>query len=435
MIEQSAAWRRLSRSQCRRHRRWSPDDSSDCGTEAVKSPSPNGEVTTTNLWTPRSVATFTLLIFSLFAMARLIAHGGDPTAFISAGDQVTDPALAPELTIKPDNLGYDGQYFHRIARNPFTSSQREFGTVLDRPAYRHQRIGYPLTSWVLSGGGRQALVPWVLIGVNLAAIAALGYVAALLAQDAGQPAWWGFIPSLWPGLMVALAYDLSEALALAALALALLLMRRERWVAATCALTAAGLTRETTLVLAIALVTSVALGHLNLRGWVASLATRRSSVPLAVGLIPIAIAGTYRVLLERHWHGVPPTGPKTPSFIGVPFLPFSRQLGDWMTNTSTVGLYLMVQVALVAVVVLALARSLTNPSAGLPHERLTLIGFLLIMSMLPAWDRSVVFLRWANEAVLLGWLLALGDARFTAPRTVKAVAALAATTAMVWITI
>lgn len=394
-------------------------------------PAPNPAVALT----PRTVGLVVLLFATLFTVVRLGVHDGDPTAFVSAGDEVTDPALAPELTVKVDTAGYDGQYFHRLARNPVTRDQREFGTVLDRPAYRHQRIGYPLVTWMASGGGQAAAVPWALIGVNVAAMGALGVLAAQMARDAGRPAWWGFIPAAWPGLLVALSYDLSEVLAASLLAAALLTIRRERWVAATALLTAAGLTRETTLVVAAGVVGAALLGVLPVRGWWASFADRSRGVPVLVGAVPLAVAGLYRLALTAWWRGVPETGAEVPSFIGVPFLELGRQIVEWLTQIEPVGLYQLFQVVVLLAVVIALARALKDHDAGLPHERLALVGYLVVMSMLPVWDRSVVFLRWADEAVLLGWALALHVRSFPIRPVLRGVVALSFTTAIVWVTI
>jgi predicted metallo-beta-lactamase superfamily hydrolase len=55
--------------------------------------------------------------------------------------------------------------------------------------------------------------------------------------------------------------------------------------------------------------------------------------------------------------------------------------------------------------------------------------------MLPVWDRSVVFLRWADEAVLIGLTVALGARRFPIRPVLRGVSALWLTTALVWISV
>jgi hypothetical protein len=283
-----------------------------------------------------AVALLVLLAGTAFVGARLWVHGGDASAFVAAGDEVTRPAEAPELTVRHDDLGYDGQFFHRLARNPFSRQAREFGTRLDRPAYRQQRIGYPLVTWALTGG-RAPLVPWALIGVNLASLGVLALLAARLSLDAERPAWWGLVAAAWPGLLVALAYDLSEVLAGTLLLAVLLALRRRSWIWATLALTAAGLTRETTLVLAAGLlIAGIASSRVgDRRGVRHLLGNRPATAPVWVGVVPIAVAGLFRVALTAWWSGVPDTGPAIPSFVGVPFLPLLRQLGDWVTTSSS----------------------------------------------------------------------------------------------------
>jgi len=51
--------------------------------------------------------------------------------------------------------------------------------------------------------------------------------------------------------------------------------------------------------------------------------------------------------------------------------------------------------------------SLVDRRAGLPHERLALGAAALLFACSPVWDLDVTFLRWANDTVVLGWLLAL----------------------------
>lgn len=382
------------------------------------------------------VAALVLLLGTLFAGARLAAHDGDPTAFVSAGDQVTRPAEAPTLTVKDDSLGYDGQFFHRLARDPFTQEAREFGTRLDRPAYRHQRIGYPLLVWAVTGG-RADLVPWALIGVNLVALGALGFLAARLALDAGRPARWGLLAAGWPGLLVALSYDLSEVLAATLLVAALLALRRRRWPAATALLLAAGASRETTLLLAIAIVAAAVLRRRPFGRWGRALAGTDDAdpVPVAVGLIPLAAAVAFRAFLTAWWSDVPNTGPDIPSFVGVPLLALVRQLGSWAASGDVVDVYQLFQVVLVVAIVATLASCLRDLGAGRPHERLALVGALVVLAMVPVWDRSVVFLRWPAEAVVFGFVVALGARRFPIRPVLQGVGALAATTALVWVSI
>jgi len=375
-----------------------------------------------------------LALAGVFVGARLAAHGGDPSAFVRAGDEVTRPSLAPDLTVESDSLGYDGQYFHRLALNPFTSAVREFGTIFDRAAYRQARIGYPLVTWAVTGGGR-APVTWALIAVNIASLGLVALLAAQMAVDANRPASWGLLVAGWPGLMVALSYDLSEVMAAMFMVGALLALRRRRWLPAAAALVAGGLTRETTLVVAAGIAGAWILSRLpDVRG-LRSFRRDDDGPPLWVALVPMAIVGGYRVWLNARWKGTPQTGPEIPSFVGVPFRALGSQIVTWITDGDIVDWYLLAQILIMVGVLFIFARCLADSHAGLPHERLALIAVLLGMTMLPVWDRSVVFLRWADEAVILGFALALGASSFRIRPMARAVGALSITTALVWISI
>lgn len=389
--------------------------------------------------TPLAVALAVLVAMGAFTAARLASHDLDPTAFVRAGDAFTSAELAPDVLVEPDDLGYDGQFFRRLAIAPLSFAERDHGTVFDRPAYRHQRIAYPVMAWVLAGGGRTGLVPWALIAVNLGAVVTAAYVAARLAVEAGRPASTGFIVGLWPGLLVALAYDLSEPVAAAGMLATVLLIRRRAWPAATATATVAALARETTLLLPIGiLVAAVARSaptpvrrRLRSMGLVAT----GDGPPLLVAVVPMAVTGAWRLVIQGRWDDVPQRGPEIPSFLGIPFAALLAQVADWVGAAGPVDLYLLLQVILLVGVLLLLGRSLREPGAGLPHERLALIGALGVISMLPVWDRSVVFLRWADEAVIAGFAVYLAS---TATRTrplVRMVGALWFTTALVWVSI
>ncbi|MCU1353972.1 MAG: hypothetical protein JWM05_3181 [Acidimicrobiales bacterium] len=383
----------------------------------------------------RGVVAVALVAYGLFVVLRLFLHAGDPTVFVAAGDGFTNPHQASDLTVGTHTPGYDGQYFHRLARNPLTSRQTEFGTTFDRPAYRQQRIAYPALVWLVSGGGQPGAVPWALIGVNLAAIGLLAALAADLARDAGRSPWLALVVLAWPGLMVGLARDLSEVVAGALLMAAVLALRRERWAVAAAALVAAALTRETTLVLAAGIVGGWLFARLPLRGWWGSFADRERRVPLWVGLLPLGVSAGWHLALAERWKDVPQTGPKIPSFVGVPLWPLLRQLGSWVAHPDAVALVQLVQVLILAFVVISLATTLADRGAGRAHERLALVAAVAIMSMLPVWDRNVVFLRWADEAVLLGFAVALGAKRLDWRLLRRATGLLWVVTGAIWISI
>jgi hypothetical protein len=112
---------------------------------------------------------------------------------------------APGVPVsKKGNVGYDGQYSYMLAINPLGSVNG-----LDQPAYRYQRILYPMVVKLFSLG-RAGWVPWVMVAVNLAATiwgcAALG----ILIARRGRSPWLALVFILSIGYLLAIRVDLNE---------------------------------------------------------------------------------------------------------------------------------------------------------------------------------------------------------------------------------
>lgn len=201
---------------------------------------------------PAAVALAAGVAGTLFVLARLaVAAHGDTSRFVMAGTDFVDPATAPAgLHVFPGS-GYDGQFYYRLALDPADLAHRAFGITLDA-GFRVQRIGLSVVSWAASAG-RHPLVPDAMIAVNLAALTVLAFLGALIARDAGRRAVWGLlVPGFW-GFLFSIGRDLPEVVASCFLVGGIVLLRRNRPVAAGIALAAAALTLETTLDVAIAI--------------------------------------------------------------------------------------------------------------------------------------------------------------------------------------
>ncbi len=145
----------------------------------------------------------------------------------------------------PGDVGHDGQSFYAIAREPMhlTDAARS----LDRPAYREQRILFPLLAWMLhpGGGGRGLVIAMVLIGI--AALFAGGIALGALSTTLGGSAWLSVAFALLPGARSSLNLGVPDALALAFALGALTLDLRKRPQLALLLATAAVLTKESLL--------------------------------------------------------------------------------------------------------------------------------------------------------------------------------------------
>lgn len=163
----------------------------------------------------------------------------------------------------PGNRGYDGQYYYRIAVDP-PAGRRPVAVpgyppvAIDRPAYRYQRIGYPLLARAAALGDRDRIAA-ALVLVNVAAIG-LGtlFVALLLTRNGLSPLY-AVAYAAYVGQAAGFWRDLAEPLATALIALALLLWRDDRPLLPTLVLLAAALTKETALLFAVPLALHVLL--------------------------------------------------------------------------------------------------------------------------------------------------------------------------------
>ncbi|MGH9662537.1 MAG: hypothetical protein ACRD96_28570, partial [Bryobacteraceae bacterium] len=192
------------------------------------------------------------LAFALLAAAICLAwqtatveanYGGDWTALYCTGELLpTPPALAAENIYRfSGSLGYDGQFYHYIAHDPFF--QRGLDRYVDAPRLRYRRILVPALAW-LAGAGR--FVDPAYFGVVLLFVFAGARWLARCAMEQGRSPAWGLAFLVAPATAVSVD-RMTVDVALAALCCAFALNPRSRLVLAL-----AALTRETGFLLAAA---------------------------------------------------------------------------------------------------------------------------------------------------------------------------------------
>ena len=213
------------------------------------------------------------------------------------------------------------------------------------------------------------------------------------------------MPAGWAGYLIGLSLDLSEVLAGFLLLAAVLALRRSRWGWAAAALTIGGLTRETSLLFAGALLLTTLVPAVRRR--MGGRADGAPAAPWWVAIVPLAAYATWRAWLLWWWADTPPTGEVDDAFLTPPLLRLGDRLLDVVRDPATLGDSGYLQLLLTLAVVATAVASLVDRRAGLPHERLALGAAALLFACSPVWDLDVTFLRWANDTVVLGWLLAL----------------------------
>lgn len=163
------------------------------------------------------------------------ANDGDPLVLATLGTRFSEGNPA-------GNEGYDGQFAYYIAVDPLGGWQR-----CDVPAYRYQRILYPLLARALALG-QESAIPYALPLINLFALGAGTWLAERILCRYGVSRWYAITYGLYAGQLMSVRLDLNEPLAHALVLAAILAIERKRlgWGAALFAL--AALAKETALV-------------------------------------------------------------------------------------------------------------------------------------------------------------------------------------------
>lgn len=245
------------------------------------------------LASPPGAALLALGMMLLFVLLMLAGNGWDAKIFIFEGSLYS--RSEPDGTI-----GYDGQFAYYIALDPLHAAPK-----IDEPAYRYQRILYPALAWLVSLGGDPALLPWVLVSINILALTAAVYLLAeYLGEQSANPlyaisflAFIGTILTLWA--------DLNEPLALAFSLWGLRFTRRNRVWQAGLAFALGILAKEIALMFA-----------LGAAAW--CLVTRRFTHAARLIALSLAPAVAWGFVLTR-WLGESPLAAQPAAMEVIPF--------------------------------------------------------------------------------------------------------------------
>jgi hypothetical protein len=350
-------------------------------------------------------ALVTGVLAALILAILLIRDHGDASRIVHAGPPWTSAATAPSsLTLRPPAEAYDGQFFYRLGVAPFSTARTVSGVTFDLPALRNARWLSGGLAWVLSAG-RSGAVPWALLAINFAAAIALGAVAGALARNSGRHAAWGLLLGLYPGYAYTLTLDTSELLAGALLLGGLYAGRRQRWVLAAVMLSAAVLSRDTTVAIPAGLAAGGAYLLLKRRG--------EGQGPLLAGASALVVFAGWQ-LLQRVRFGAWPFVQSRKNNLSGPLVGLAKELGkDVPPHGGAAAFRLLSMVILLAVMVTgALAmRGTTIPLV----ERVAWIPAVVVVLTLNAflWSGATAFMRAGSEGYLLSILVILGNrARF-----------------------
>ena len=364
-----------------------------------------------------------LALAVLFGAVLLVRAGGDVSLLVHAGPPWTDPASTRDsLTVQEADEAFDGQFFYRLGVAPWSTDEAVEGVTFDLPSLRNARWGYGALAFVASGGSAD-LVPWALVGLNVAAAAVLGAVGGGLARSSGRHAAWGMLLVLWPGFAYSISMDTSELVASTFAMGGLLALRHRRHLWAGLALTAALLTRDTAAVVPFGVLVAGLVSWWSHRD--------RGLRQAAAGLAPLVAFGGWQVLQWSRFDALPLTS-SGDNNLSAPFGGLVEELGALLPPSGGDEVFRLVSMLGLVALLIAGAwawwegsghrPSPADPSPADPSDRRIIslsaeqaawVPAVLVVAVLNAylWSGATAFMRAATEAALLSILLLLAAAR------------------------
>ncbi len=306
----------------------------------------------------------------------------------------------------PNAAGYDGQFYYRLALDPFNWSRTAFGITMDQ-SYRYTRVGYPLLAWLVSFGQHQ-FVPVVLVAVNVICVAAMAFAGGMFARESGRHALWGLAFAAYFGLVISVGRDTAEPLAEACMLGGLLAYRRSKPIWCTCLFTVGAVTRETILLAAAAIAVTRLVG----------MARRQTRPGLAdlTWVVPAAVYGLLELAVHFVVKGEFPLLASGGRNLSVPFKAMIDALTFDLRHVSTAHLspidIALLEYATLGIFILAgLAVMLVTTAPA--HERLAFVFFVLQLGLLSSqiWTSTFGDGRSLIEPYLMALILLLATPR------------------------
>jgi hypothetical protein len=345
-----------------------------------------------------------------FALARWqIWAKGHLSLFIMAGHTYTHRAQLPRGLLLVPSAGYDGQFYYRLALDPFNWHATAFGITMDQ-SYRYTRVGYPFLAWILSLGQHQ-LVPVVLVVLNLFGVAAMAMLGGAFARQSGRHALWGLAFALYFGLVISVGRDTAEPLAEACMLGGLLAYRRgtgRMYLLATALFTYGAITRETILFApaAIAVTRLIAFARRRARPGLADL----------TWVVPAAGYGLLEVVAHFMLKGELPLLANGSRNLATPFtaLVDALKYNAQHINTqhlSPIDIAMLEYATLAVFIVAGLVVLAVTTAPG--HERLAFVFFVLQLGLLSSqiWTSTFGEGRSLIEPYLMALILLLATPR------------------------
>jgi hypothetical protein len=337
-----------------------------------------------------------------FVAVRLaFAAHGNISAFVQAGTQFADPTKVPRgLAVRP-GAGYDGQFYYRLALEPWNLSWSAHGISFDF-ALRRQRITYSYLAW-LGSAGQAAVVPYALVGINVVALTLAGFFSGKWAQSLGRHAIWGLLPAGYFGMVWSLGRDLTEITAMALVIAGIVAWRSNRYLVSGLVFMGAVLARETALLVVVALLVTRLVAIVRRRD-------RLGRADVAWGLPVVVFVGWQSACLAAY--GILPLTSEGEN-ASAPLAGSIQAVTGWIEHPKLTNLLELIQLGvLLLVIVLAFWNLRRSQSSS--FERLAFIFAVVLVAVLSAsiWNNDPREFRTMADVFVLGSGVLLGSRSF-----------------------
>ncbi|EKD28384.1 MAG: hypothetical protein ACD_79C00321G0001, partial [uncultured bacterium] len=190
---------------------------------------------------------FVLIIYLFITFIYSRNFNYNTSGFACVGEWYYSKAILGEkVFVLKNSAGYDGQFFLYMCHD--LNGNSEIIKQIDVPAYRYQRIMYPLLVYLISFGQNNIFSP-ILILVNIISIIFTVYVLILFLRKNDMNIWYSLLYPCISGLVLCVMRDLPGPLDILFIVCAFYFYSGGKYLQSAIFLSLAFLTRETSLLL------------------------------------------------------------------------------------------------------------------------------------------------------------------------------------------